>query len=90
MLQDEPYNQKTDVWALGCILYEMVTSKPAFNEFGEEALRQRILSYAIPQLPTTNFESIRVLQDIYSLCMQRSQEDRPSVRELLSLAPLRE
>ena len=78
------------MWALGCILYEMVTSKPAFNEFGEDALRQRILSYAIPQLPKTNFESISILQAIYSMCMQRRQEDRPNVRELLSLAPLRE
>ena len=71
VLQDQPYNHKTDIWALGCILYEMVTSNPAFNEFGEEALRQRILSYAIPQLPLTNFESIADLQEIYNLCMQR-------------------
>ena len=68
----------------------MVTAKPAFNEFGEEALRQRILSYAIPQLPANNFENIADMQEIYNMCMQRRQEDRPSVREILSLKPLRE
>ena len=25
VIRGEPYNQKTDVWALGCILYEIVT-----------------------------------------------------------------
>ena len=31
ILSGEPYNQKTDVWALGCILYEMITTKKAFS-----------------------------------------------------------
>ena len=38
----------------------------------------------------TNFESLPAIHDIYSLCMQRDQDDRPSVKELLSLTSLRE
>ncbi len=92
MLQDQPYNQKTDIWALGCILYEIVTLKRAFDSEGEDALRQRILSYQIPVLPShlTNFESINALRDIYGLCMQRQQDDRPTVKNLLALQPLKE
>ena len=26
-----PYNEKADVWALGCILYELASLKPAFS-----------------------------------------------------------
>ena len=48
VLQDQPYNQKTDVWALGCILYEMVANKQAFIAESEDALKQRIKSYQIP------------------------------------------
>jgi NIMA (never in mitosis gene a)-related kinase 1/4/5 len=86
VLKDEPYNQKTDVWALGCILYEIVTLKRAFDNESEEALRQHILSYQIPVLPShmSNFESISALRDIYGLCMQRKQDDRPTVKDLLS------
>jgi NIMA (never in mitosis gene a)-related kinase len=29
--QSKPYDYKSDVWALGCILYELATLKHAFN-----------------------------------------------------------
>ncbi len=31
VIKGEAYNQKTDVWALGCILYEMCTNRRAFD-----------------------------------------------------------
>ena len=29
--EDRPYNQKSDIWALGCILYELCTQKHPFE-----------------------------------------------------------
>ena len=38
VLKGEPYNQKTDIWALGCILYEMICLKRAFDASNEHDL----------------------------------------------------
>ncbi len=31
MCEERPYNEKSDVWALGCVLYELCTFKPPFD-----------------------------------------------------------
>ena len=74
VLQNQSYNEKADIWALGCILYEMIAGRRAFQYENERRL--------IPSLPTSTDSN---LVQIYNLCMQTKPEDRPSIKELLSL-----
>jgi len=43
LCEGKPYNQKSDIWALGCVLYELTTLKRAFEAQTLPALILRIM-----------------------------------------------
>jgi NIMA (never in mitosis gene a)-related kinase len=40
--RDEPYDMKSDIWSLGCILYEMCAQKPPFRAQNMEGLFKKV------------------------------------------------
>ena len=48
VISGQKYGKKTDIWALGCILYELIAGKPAFNFDHDEIIKQRVLKLHIP------------------------------------------
>lgn len=43
LCEGKPYNQKSDIWALGCVLYELATLKKAFEASNLPALVLKIM-----------------------------------------------
>ena len=46
--KNKPYNAKSDVWALGCLLYEMVMGKPPFESANMRGLAKKSMRGAYP------------------------------------------
>ena len=43
VVQSQPYGEKADVWASGCILYQMATLNPPFYSSNMLALATKVL-----------------------------------------------
>lgn len=40
--KDEPYDTKSDIWSLGCVLYETISLKPPFTADDMKGLFKRV------------------------------------------------
>ena len=72
--------QKADVWALGCVLYEVLALRPAFTANSMSALMTKIRNgQYVRALPSAYSEDLRQL--VFAMLAPRP-EDRPSTAEL--------
>lgn len=78
--EEKPYNEKSDVWALGCCVYQMATGKHPFNASSQPALIMKILKEKYFQISNVYSKELSIL---ISLMLEKNHFRRPRICELM-------
>jgi NIMA (never in mitosis gene a)-related kinase len=82
----EKYTLKSDIWSLGCIIYELCSREPPFNAKSHFQLVQRIKEGKVAPLPVIySAELMAVIKN----CLKVNPESRPDTAQLLNLPVVR-
>ncbi|XP_070616207.1 uncharacterized protein [Erythrolamprus reginae] len=81
LCRDLPYSSKADVWALGCVLFEMCALRPPFQAFSMISLFHKIVNASPGPVPSSYPAPLHSL--IRSI-LQKDPEVRPSASTILT------
>ena len=79
--EELPYNEKSDIWALGCILYELATFKHPFNASNQAALVMKIMKGKYEPISREYSNDLRTILD---LLLEKDYEKRPSIFDIMT------
>ena len=82
IISNKPYDEKCDIWALGILLYELLTFKIPFNAQSLPLLCIKI-NRGVYTPPSSEYSS--EIRDLLKKCLTLKPEERPSIDELLKL-----
>jgi len=80
--KDSPYDIKSDIWSLGCILYEMITLKPPFKAKDMQSLYKKVLGGVYPRIPNLYSKDLAA---VVKCLLQVSPQLRPTCSILLKV-----
>lgn len=79
--KDKPYDNKSDIWSLGCVLYEMVTLLPPFRATSMQGLCTKVTRGIFDPISSRYTAD---LQQMVKSCLQTNPNNRPSCEQILA------
>ncbi|XP_069814756.1 serine/threonine-protein kinase Nek10 isoform X3 [Dendropsophus ebraccatus] len=83
VVKSEPYGEKADVWAVGCILYQMATLNPPFHSTNMLSLATKIVEAAYVPVPNELYSE--KVSHIIKRCLTSDADLRLDIVEVCAL-----
>jgi len=80
LCEEKPYNELSDVWAYGCVVYEMSTLRHPFEAKNQAALLIKILRGKYAPISDSYSSDLKILIEI---CMKHDYTKRKKLADLL-------
>ncbi len=77
---NKPYDYKSDIWSVGCIIYELCALKPPFRGISLEDLYQNVLKGKYEPIPSIYSKE---LSQVIGIMLQVRTDLRPDVNKLI-------
>lgn len=78
--QNKPYSYQSDIWALGCILYELCALKHAFHSENLLGLVYKIVQEEPEPLPEPFSGD---MQELVNILLVKDNEKRPRIIDII-------
>eukprot|EP00939_MAST-03C_sp_MAST-3C-sp1_P003902 g3902.t1 len=82
LVNEDRYNESSDIWALGCLLYELTALRTPFDAHNAVSLAVKINTASVPRIP---YRYSKELDDAIHCMLKKSSELRPSLKDLQRL-----
>ena len=85
-VDENKYNEKSDIWSLGCFLYELTALHPPFEAHNHLSLALKIKSGKVDKIPEIYSQN---LEKIILWMINIDQNNRPNIRDIISFPEVR-
>lgn len=79
LVQGRPYDSRSDVWALGCVMFELVSLRKPFEGRNVSELLRRIIEQERNDVPA---DVDPLLRQLCNQMLSPEEEDRPTIDDL--------
>jgi len=86
IINSHPYSYKSDVWGLGCVLYEIVNDQRAFDAQSLNGLALKIIKGSYEPMKGRCSQTVK---QVIEALLSKSPAHRPSLKEILHMPSIR-